>query len=177
MILLFNRTRCADQVIKDVLAFAARRVGVKGDTPVKVSTGRYNTEGVAYNSFPYLWYMKGGRRYKTKRTSHLIGNVGYITMSVPMGIDPLAVAESFMRVALHEMGHIRSYRDGTYGKEREPTTRTGRRIAHDQRPCEILANNYADDAIATRAHRVQRDELVLALAIAIESAQHGDRRR
>lgn len=52
MIKLYNKTKYSDEILKIVLTYAQRKIGVKGDVVVKVNEqhGRLGSSGVAHNS-------------------------------------------------------------------------------------------------------------------------------
>jgi len=175
VIRLYNHAGVDDEPIRAVLTFAASRIGVIGDVAVKVTPnqhvdGRYG--GIAYSGFPYISYLQdkprakwGGRMVRTP--------CGHIEIAFPWK-DAAAskweieTAQRFLHTALHEMSHVRDYREHGW----EPTQRTtnGRRIAHDKRPCELRAENRVYDALQDGWAKRRGDELVLALALAIEAA-------
>jgi hypothetical protein len=177
MIRLYNHTSYPDAQIRDILTFAARAVGVKGDVPVRVTRGRRLMSGAeAYNSKPYRRTLTSKRGSEDKRILNCPR--GWVRMSLP---DPkyikwcgehgstnpaLDAAEWFTNTAIHEMSHIRDYRER---REFPSTVVRHRRIAHDKRPCEILAENRVDEVITDPAKNRRRQELALALALVMES--------
>jgi len=180
MIRLFNHTRHQDGPIRAVLSFAARAIGVREEVCVNVTRSRHaSPEAYADLVFPYRGFMKGtGDR--EGRNGDLLGKLpGYAVLSLPNFLilreDWLDTAEWFMHCALHEMAHIRQYREGSYGglrrKEMEPFGR--RRKRHSARPCEIDAENQEYDVIQDRRKNARRQDLVVALALALESTEKG----
>jgi hypothetical protein len=175
MIRLYNHTSYPDAQIKDILTFAARAVGVKGDVPVRVTRGRRLMSGAeAYNSKPYRRTLTSKRGSEDRRILNCPR--GWIRMSLP---DPehvkawygranaaLDAAEWFTNTAIHEMSHIRDYRER---REFPSAVVRHRRIAHDKRPCEILAENRVDEVITDPAKNRRRQELAIALALVMES--------
>ena len=165
---LFNHTRYPDAPIKTVLTTAARLIGVRGDVAVKVTVSKLiRPDGYAKHAVPYLWHLQGGPKKKNGKNSHLIHTpLGYVLLSLPRG--PLSesvvmlAAEHFFDVAMHEMAHIKDFRQGTL--RRDPKTKSGRRIAHKDRPCEIDADNMVYDAMQKRGSAKRRQELSRSLA-------------
>jgi hypothetical protein len=179
MIRLFNHTRHQDGPIKAVLSFAARAIGVKEEVCVKVTRSRHaSPEAYADLVFPYRGFMKNVKNRKG-RNGDLLGKLpGYAILSLPNSLvyeDWLDTAEWFMHCALHEMAHIRQYREGSYGRlrqrEMEPSGR--RRKRHSARPCEIDAENQEYDVIQDRRKNARRQSLTIALAAALESTEKG----
>jgi hypothetical protein len=169
MIKLYNRTRYEDRPIEDLLAYAAKLVRVEGNVAVVVNSG-YRSSGIAYKSFPYINYLRGTRSAQWPNAGLLKScPIGFVKITLGRWSrgQEIEAARSFFRVALHEMGHIRDFRSGDYDRRTEPRTPTGRRIRHSKRLCEIVANNYRDEA-ADRAETKRVDDLVLALALEIE---------
>lgn len=175
---LYNHTRYDDAVLRDVLNWAVRAVGVKGDVPVKVNYCIHlRGSGVAHRGFPYLKTLKG--RPTTSRDKRTLNcPCGWVEVALPrrrrgwLDHSSLDAAEWFVHLALHEMAHIVDYRqphtarpDGYWGHQ----LGTRRRIAHDRRPCELFAQNLADAAVEKTGRERQRQELVIALAIALET--------
>jgi len=180
MITLFNRTRHPDAAIKEVVAFAARAIGVKGDVAVKVTRSQCTKpNAVAFRGFPYRGFMKGTSDRKG-RNGDLVGErPGYVILSLPpregRTTGWLDICEWFMECALHEMAHIRQFRENRYWRLREAERRQspGRRMAHDRRPCEIDAEDRAYEVMQDKKKDRRRQDLVIAMAVALEEASHG----
>jgi len=175
MIRLYNHTQVGDKPLRAILTFAASRIGVTGDVAVKVVPkqlieGRFG--GMAYSGFAYLSYLQdrprakwGGRMASTP--------IGHVEIAFPWKQATeskleIETAQRFLHTALHEMSHVRDYREHVW----EPTPRTakGRRITHDKRPCELRAENRVYDALQDRWAKRRSDELIIALAISTEVA-------
>jgi len=189
MIRLYNHTPHPDGPIKAALTFAAQAIGVKGDVVVKVTTCRHAKGGAhAYNSFPYLGFLRGVKR-REGRDAKLIGEQpGFVVMSLPDRLregetygrkhrwiydklDWLDVCWWFVRTALHEMAHVFQYRERKYPALRSRETGGAwRRMAHDLRPCEVDANNRKDDVLDDRRKGAKAQEIAINLAIAIEES-------
>ena len=178
MIRLYNHTGIDDKPIRGVLTFAASRIGVVGDVAVKVTPNRLvdgHYSGVAQGGFPYISYLQdkprakwGGRMANTP--------TGYIEIALPgkqvaESKQEIEAGQQFLHTALHEMSHVLDYREHFY--EREPRTANGRRLAHDKRPCELRAENRVYDALQGGWAKRRADELIIALAIAIEAGERG----
>jgi len=172
---LYNHTKYPDQILKDILNFAARCAGVEGDVPVKITHCTHlRGGGEAHDNKPYLKTLKGRpTTSKDKRTLNCPR--GWVGMHLPrtLGVTPqasLVAAEWFVDVAIHEMAHVRQYRTfkfynpAYYGR----VTKGGRRVAHDKRPCEVDANNTVDATRENRARDRRRQELAIELAIILE---------
>ena len=176
MIRLYNHTRHPDKPIKDILAFAARVIGVRGDVCVKVTRSLRPRPGAYSNrAFPSLGFMRGTKR-RAGRDGILIGDLpGYIVLHLPSSQGHSAgwldICEWFAHCALHEMAHIRQFRENRYHllRQDEAKRSQGRRMAHDRRPCEIDAENRIYDAMTDNRNDRRRQDLVIALAVAIES--------
>lgn len=125
---IINKTRCP---LDALLKSAARAVGVVDNIAVKVTQGRgTRISGVAINSTPMQVKLVLPKR----------------------AIDPLSTAMTFWRVVAHEFGHILDYQAMRRGEERNMSGYahdwSRRQMPHDQRPCEIRADQYARDAEA-----------------------------
>lgn len=178
MIKLWNHTPVPDKEIRDILSHAARRIGVKGDVAVKVIPARAVNGflGFARSGWPYVAWMRcRPRQTYRKRNSPLVKcGRGYIEMALDcrravMDRQEIEVAQRFVRTALHEMSHIRDFREGV--TDDGPLNARGYRIAHDRRPCEIRAENRVYDAMQGVVARRRIDELALSLAIALEQTK------
>jgi hypothetical protein len=176
MIRLYNHTKHPDGPMRDVLTYAARAIGVKGDVCVKVTRSLCpRPRAYAARGFPYSGFMWGAGDCKG-RNSILLGNMpGFVVMSLPNrltrpGVDWLAACWWFMKTALHEMAHVFQFRENIFWKleEAEKRQASGRRQAHDRRPCEIDAENRKDNVLADRRRFARCQELAIALADAIE---------
>jgi hypothetical protein len=176
MIRLYNHTKHPDGPIRDVLTYAARAIGVEGDVCVKVTRSlRPRPRAYAKRGFPYSGFMRGtgGRE---GRDGILLGDVpGFVVMSLPTrisrpGIDWLDACWWFMETALHEMGHVLQFRQNTFCKLQMAEKRhpSGRRQSHDQRPCEIDADNRQYDVLNNRQKHARCQELAINMAIAME---------
>ncbi len=164
-ILLFNHTKHDDKIIRKVLAYAARRLKVPGRTPVKVIPSRRATPGgTAYWGWAYKGFMKGRRNSKSKER---VGEFGFIEVAIPARVftvkDADRAAEWFLYLAEHEMGHIKDYRQGLFG--RADYGPGGRRLKHRNRPVEISAENHTYDARPkTKKEKEARAQLVASVA-------------
>jgi len=193
MIRLYNHTRYSDSLLREIFNFAARCAGVSGDVPVKINYCRRRLcgAGYAYRNYPYRKTLIG--RPSTSRDKRLLKcPVGWIEMRLPCVLvdawhkanntslsDPdknaLVAAEWFVDVAIHEMAHIRQFREGTkpvgyYGKRVAGGTRRDR---HDSRPCEVDAENTVDAVRDNRSRDRRRQELALKLALELLAADVG----
>jgi len=177
VIRLYNHTRHPDDPMRDVLTYAARAIGVKGDVCVKVTRSLRSKPGAyAKRGFPYSGFMRGvgGRE---GRDAILVGNTpGYAVMSMPNrltrpGTDWLEACWWFMKTALHEMAHVFQFRENIFWKLEQAETKhpSGRRMDRKRRPCEIDANNRRDEVLSDRRKYARCQDLVIALAAAIES--------
>ena len=177
MIHLFNHTRCPDRPIRDILVFAARAIGVKGNVCVKViHFRRGRREAYASSVFPYRGFMRGARD-RRGRNGQLLGDLpGYVVVSIrsrrkhsprPEWLD---ICEQFAHCAMHEMAHIRQFRENRYFLLRQEEVRLspGFRMPHDHRPCEVDAENQVSEAMRHMRKNLRMQDLVIALAIAIE---------
>jgi len=181
MIRLYNHTRHPDGPIRDVLTYAARAIGVEGDVCVKVTRSRHHKAGAfAKRGYPYAGFMRGVDR-REGRDGILLGDKpGWIIMSLPNrlsrpGTDWLESCWWFMQTALHEMGHVIQFRENVFWKLEmaEKKSRTGRRMAHDRRPCEVDADNRQYDVLNDKRKFNRCQDLAIDLAIAIEDNERG----
>lgn len=175
---LYNHTRYNDAVIRMVLNFAVRMAGTKDDVPVKVTySWTIRGSGHAHNSYPYRKTLIGKpTTSQDKRLLHC--QPGWIELHLPRTVEvssnmALDAAEWFVGVAIHEMAHIADYRSDAW-MHRNDRDHYGyklgqRRMAHDSRPCEIFAQNVVDAVEHNKAKDRRRQELVIALAIELES--------
>ena len=177
MIRLFNHTQHKDRPLRRALSFAARTIGVKGDVCVKVTRSlKPRPAGHANRLFPYVGYMRGTSDRKG-RNGRLLGNSpGFITVSLPNQLkrpkatDWLDVAKWFMHVAMHEMAHVRQFRENRYSwlRQQEAFRKAGRRMKHNSRPCEVDAENQIYDVCRNRRKDARRQDEVIELATALE---------
>jgi hypothetical protein len=179
MIHLYNHTQHPDGPIKDILTFAARVMGVKGDVHVKLTRSQYaKPGGWAGRTFPYLGFMKGTTN-REGRNGKLVSDLpGFVVLSLPNKApnkhnpktDWLTACEWFVHTALHEMAHIFQYRTNRLGKllSAEKAYARKRQEAHDKRPVEVDAENLIYDVMQDWQRDLRRQDLAIGLAIAIE---------
>lgn len=177
MIRLYNHTRIPDRPMRDVLTWAAHKIGVRGDVFVKVTVGtRLRAGAHAATGFPYLGFLRGSGSREGSNGKLMGRHSGYIVCSLPTPENAkpyeLDAAEWFLRVALHEMSHVHDIREGIHNQlvRMEQRSFGKRRMAHDSRPCELRAENRVYDALQDSWAKRRADELVIALALAIEAA-------
>lgn len=180
MIRLYNKTKYSGEVLKTILTYAQRKLGVKGDVVVKVNEQhrRLGSSGVAHNSWPYKWHLTKKRCSEKQRYTMIGKEQGWFEISLP---SPKLIhtlkdrkknleitsAEYFYEIALHEMAHILDYR--SYKSFKVERTPSGRRIAHDKRQIEISAENIIYDNKKKPSYKeTKTEEVILLLAIEIE---------
>ena len=170
---LYNKTSIPDAILSALLIKAGRSVGA-ATSNVVVDVGRGLNMWSSGEAHECCATWRNGRYVDT--------DGGWFKIILPLGgttrpdYDPLEVAQSFLRVARHEWGHIRDFQHG--GRrvmEFARAGRSGRRAAHDSRPEEIRANDYVWDS-DQRLSISHFDDVLLALALAIEEAAAGTNR-
>ena len=180
MVRLFNHTRHPDAPIRRVLAFAARAIGVRGDVYVKVTPSQRLRPGAyAKRGFPYLGFMRSSSGRRGRNGDILLGErPGYAVLSLASGrgrTDWLEACWWFMQTALHEMAHIRQFRENKYGILRLKETRMSgglkRRMRHDARPVEVDAWDQVEQVRGDRRRYLRQQDLAIDLAVAIEEAE------
>lgn len=171
---LYNKTKCPTEFLEPLLVAAGRAVGAKTtNTVVKVTsgrTGRVKGEAINWNTVS-KWHLVKGWTWAHHSKNNSISCDGYFSIVLPMALhpcyDPVKVAESFFKVAMHEWAHIKDYQSG--GRWSLPWSRAGaggRRPRHDSRPEELRAINAVDDAVDGGAvTRHQGKILLLAFCI------------
>lgn len=189
MIRLYNHTRYDNQLLRDIFNFAARVNRVCGDVPVKVTPSKQiRAGGMAYREFPYRKTLIGKPTTSADRRT-LKCPVGWVSTSLPRVLErpwvlpehsdykdraglALEAAEWFVDVAIHELAHIRQFRDFKWASERYRGHLAGRsrRQKHDSRPCEIDAENAVYDVHHNTQQEKRRKELVSKLAAHLEAA-------
>lgn len=184
MIKLFNHTEYPDELLKKILHYTETRIGVKGTTAVKVVEHRNRVccSGLASPVFPYLGWLKSKRwtskQANKKGAKKYVGDFGCITLRLPKpknilffnNLDSIKkedIAGDIVTVALHEMGHIKDFREyKIFFKEITPS---GRRVAHDKRAVEISADNQVYDARPrTQSQKDKYEALIAEIVTAIE---------
>ncbi len=170
---LFNHTAYDDRLLKRLLTFAARVVGVKDEVVVKVTAARKSPSGVFYRGFPFYYFLRKRMSNIPLSWRRLVGKKsGWVCIRItsPDNIqeghhwrNDMSAAFCFLETAAHEMAHVLQHRGGLAFAERR--TASGRRIAHDRRPIELDADNRADEALDRQRHRA--DELAFELAMHI----------
>lgn len=181
---LVNRTHYDTQLLKDVFTFAARKIKVKGVVAVCITETKYDTcYATTYRGFPPPHWKKRGRplpksyvKFRIPKPKlfpkyHTLTEEELKTVSKPFNL---------LHVALHEMSHVLDDRTpklfvqqwhevggnvvsyagrkmDDFGSVRK--MRYGRRIAHDKRPCEIMAENRAYDTCQDSISRKRMLEL------------------
>jgi hypothetical protein len=181
MIRLFNHTRHPDAPIRRVLAFAARTIGVGGDVYVKVTPSlRLRPSAYAKRGFPYLGFMRCASDRKGRNGRLLGDKPGFAVLSLTGRrgkVDWLEACWWFMHTALHEMAHIRQFRENRYGilrlREAEMSRGAKRRLRHDARPCEVDAWDQVEDVKKDKRRYLRQQDLTIDLAVAIEEAESG----
>jgi hypothetical protein len=82
-----------------------------------------------------------------------------------------------MHTALHEMAHIRQFRENRYGilrlREAEMSRGAKRRLRHNARPCEVDAWDQVEDVKKDKRRYLRQQDLTIDLAVAIEEAESG----
>jgi len=165
MIHLKNSTKYNNKAILKVLRYAERKIGVEGNTYVGVKPAQH-------------WYGNGlanwEGKYDFEKFKRIEFNCGWIEIRIPIfirksiGYDELSLADSFLSISLHEFAHIKDYRIKKYFNE--PKTKSGRRIAHDKRPCEVSAYNQVYDArkLTRKNQLLKEQKIILDFALEIE---------
>jgi hypothetical protein len=179
MVRLFNHTRHPEASIRRVLAFAARAIGVEGDVYVKVTPSQRLRPGAyAKRGFPYLGFMRSASDRDGRNGAMLGERPGYAVLSLASRrgkkVDWLEACWWFMHTALHEMAHIRQFRENKYGmlRLREAQASGGwRRMRHDARPVEVDAEAQVKAVKKDRRKYLRQQDLTIDLAMAIEEAE------
>jgi hypothetical protein len=165
---LYNKTKCPTAILRPLLVAAGKSVGATtSGVVVKVTQARYpRSRGMAYRGWPYIWHLQGRRKKGRDHRKQVIDTRGgWFTISLPgthPAYDLIGLARQFYKVAQHEWAHIKDYQGDVY--YREPRTASGRRIAHDQRPCEQAA--YREVMFAKP---LNIDDMILDLALYLET--------
>lgn len=158
MIRLYNHTGLPDKPIRTILTFAQARIGVSGAIACKVTANKTVNgpyAGMAFQGFPYLAYLqdKPNKRWRGRMAKTPTGfmEIGLPWEAAARNQRELESAAAFVHTCLHEMSHILDFRKWIY--DPEPRTPTGRRIAHDKRPCELRAENRVYDVMSVKRRR------------------------
>lgn len=182
---LYNRTKHDSAILRKVLNYAARRVGVHGEVVVLVTTSRRIVSGEMHQNFPYVGYLKGWcyhteeekHRYRRRMIGRLAGWYEIRLQAPKPWRGPANArydASEFLRIAMHESAHVADFREGRFhgpqgllsGEQRDSA---GRRLAHDRRPVEISARNRTEDAPpTTKAGKERHERLVRLLADSLQ---------
>jgi hypothetical protein len=172
MIYLKNSTKYSNKAILKVLRYAERKIGVEGNTYIEVKPAQhyYGSRGMANRSWKYDF-----GKFKKIQFGY-----GWIEIWIPtyirkdIGYDELSLADSFLDISLHELAHVKDYRTGRYFNE--PKTKSGRRIAHDKRPCEVSSYNQVYDARKlTRKNQLSKEQkIIFDFALEIERTMKED---
>jgi hypothetical protein len=152
MIYLKNLTKYKDKELLKVLRYVERKIGVEGNTYIEIRPSRYyyGNKGTAHHG----WKIDFGKYRK-------------ITFNNGLGL-----AYNFLNTSLHELAHIKDFRDNKYFHESR--TKSGRRIAHDKRPCEISAYNQIYDV--QRHNKRKEQEVILNFALEVERVMKGGKK-
>lgn len=155
--IIHNQTRYDTSMLRNVYRWAAKRIKAPSEELqiwVNETKERLRGSGIAYAQPSPRILMQ------LPRPTHRAFNGCRDVFVNP----ELEAAEWFVHVALHEMSHIRDYAEGRF--DRGGLTATGRRIKHDNRPCERRAISRTLTAVDEYATEYQ--EWALKLAVHIE---------
>jgi hypothetical protein len=178
---LYNKTKCPDEIIRPLLLAAGKSIGARTtNVVVKVTQGRsLSSKGCVRNApLVYSWHLKN-LKCRRKPTNSNLGQLiqtdgGWIEITLPklkrpdimkcFTADAITLAERFYKTAQHEWAHIKDNQKHITPKT--PKTPSGRRIQWSERPCEIYAQNEAENA-----KPINIDDNILALALYFEDTQ------
>jgi hypothetical protein len=181
-IYLVNKTHYDSKLLKDVFTFAARKMKVKGVVAVCVTETKYNScYGTAYKGSPPRQWKRRGKplprayvRFRIPKPEmfpkyHNLTEEDLIKVRKPFNL---------LHVALHEMSHIFDDRKpfsflprrcevdnnivSYFGRPMDESGsphRHRKRIAHDKRPCEVMAENRVYDVCQNSSNRKRILEL------------------
>jgi hypothetical protein len=189
---LYNKTQCPDEIVENLLVRAGRACGKVRTTGVIVivTAGRTGqVKGMAHECTGVYEFKLRRMKQTRKNGKRVRGRCintdgGYFAITLPQILptivgqtDPLARAENFFQVAIHEWGHIRDYQQG--GASLMPWAKRvggtiflrGRRQKWEDRPEEKRAIRYTTEANEKIAAGIVQppDDAILALAVWLES--------
>ena len=166
---LLNRTKVPDDLLTKILVSAGKAVGARtSGVVVQVNPSRNGAiRGVAREC---IWVRWGNIKNKRRKMNT---DEGAFKITLPVWVHSsdniLSRIQSWFQVAMHEWGHIRDYQHGGRSRLDFSDNRRGskRRPKHDERPEEIRANEYQEEASANGVEEKCADQ-ILDLAIAVE---------